>query len=175
MAVRRCATQGCPGILPAGTGTHCPRCGGTRFVRERRLVRRLLFAGVLALGIVFVVLVLGRHEGMPATGSSSGRRALVEAHEVASRMSATNTRDEAYADIVRRALAQQDYEYACEVGGEMSTSSIKDKCLLDVVEEALKAHQKAWATRAAEEMNNVGDRDAAFKRILNATTEGGGK
>src|SRR5258706_15870636 len=115
MGVRRCATQGCSGTLPAGTGTHCPRCGGTRFVREGKLGRRVVFITLLALAIAFVVISFQRHGEMPATGTPSGRRALEERHEAAARMSNNSLRDEAYADLVRGALAQQDFEYACQI------------------------------------------------------------
>jgi hypothetical protein len=98
----------------------------------------------------------------------AGRQALVDAHEVAAQITAPNARDEAYGDIVRRALGQRDYEYACEVGSEMTIPSNKDKCLVEVVEEALRGGQPDWATRAAGQMVSMGYRDAAFRRIMNA-------
>src|SRR5258706_13612448 len=97
MGVRRCATQGCSGTLPAGTGTHCPRCGGTRLVRERGVGRRGVVITLLGLASAFVVRSFQKHAEMPATGPPSGRRALEERHEARARMSNNSLSDEAYA------------------------------------------------------------------------------
>jgi hypothetical protein len=166
-SIRRCATRGCTGSLPAGKGKHCPRCGGTNFQRPglgRRRAWLLLMAG---LGIAAIAIVIAKRTAVPIPPE---RRALIEAHDLASRMTMANARDDAYEQIVHGALAHHDFEYACQVSGEMVMSSSKDKCLLAVVEEALKTHQQTWAIRAADEMVMTSSRDDAYKKIMDAAT-----
>jgi hypothetical protein len=129
-----------------------------------------LFLLPVPLAIGVIILIFSVRVGSPSTASPVGRPALVQAHELAARMTAANTRDEAYADILQRALAQHDYEYACQLGGEMTMASNRDKYLLVVVEEALKGQEAQWATRAADQMINAADRDAALKKIMQATS-----
>jgi hypothetical protein len=169
MSDRRCATEGCLGTLPAGVGTHCPRCGGTVFLTEPKR-RRWILPLVALLALAVVLLIFSARQQMQPTASPAGRPALVQAHELAARMTAANARDEAYADIMQRALAQHDYEYACQLGGEMTMASNRDRYLLVIVEEALKGQEPKWATQAAEQMVNALDRDAALKKIMQATS-----
>ncbi len=166
MSTRYCATDRCSGMLRAGIGSHCPRCGGTAFLPPRRRARWavLILLAVLAAGAAFI-LTSSRKTARVATPE---RRTLVEAHDVAVQMTIPSARDDAYAVIVHRALAQHDFEYACQLGGEMSIPSNKDECLLAVVQEALKLNQRDWATRAAGEMVNPSNRDDAFRKILDA-------
>jgi hypothetical protein len=166
MSVRRCATAGCLGTLPWGVGKHCPRCGGTVFIHRRRRGRRaLLIVLVVLVGIVPTRLF--RTVRLRSTVSKE-RRALVEAHDVAARMTGINARDDAFAQILHRALAQHDFEYACEIGDEMTQLSAKDKCLLETVGEALKAHEPAWANHAADEIVEISIRDEAFRKIMDS-------
>jgi len=168
-SVRRCATVGCLGTLPARTGKHCPRCGGTVFLPRRRRGWRVLLVPLAVLGIIFGAKLLRTNTGLPSTATPD-RQALVEAHDVAAQMTAFNARDTAYAEILHRALAQHDFEYACQLGDEMTQMSTKDKCLLETVEEALKAHQPEWAKRAAGEIVEFSIRDDAFKKIMDSAS-----
>jgi hypothetical protein len=171
--VRHCATKGCPGTLPAGKGVHCPRCGGTQFLpaaalRPPRRGRRVLLIvpAILVLVAAPIIIFKSRH-GLPSTGTLE-RPALEQAHDVAERMTMLDARDTAYAQILHRALAQHDFEYACEIGNEITQLDVKDKCLLETVEESLQAHQPAWANRAADQIVEIQERDEAFKKIMDA-------
>jgi hypothetical protein len=118
---------------------------------------------VLAVAVAVSLMYVKSHRALNLTPE---RQRLIQAYDVASRMTLPTARDEAYADVVGRALREHDFEYACEVSGDMTMPTPKDKCLRDIVEEALSAHQNAWASRAAEEMVMPTARDAALKRIM---------
>ena len=166
MAERHCATAGCTGTLPQGKGQHCPRCGGTKFTGDGP--KRRTGLGVVFLAILVAAgaaLFFGRHTAFPPK-SSPERRELEQAYELASKMTQPTSRDEAYSDVVHRAMEKGDYEFACKVGGEMMMAAARDKCLREIVDEALTNDHVDWAKRAAEEMTMPADRDAALKRIM---------
>jgi hypothetical protein len=166
MSVRRCATEGCLGTLPRGIGKHCPRCGGTAFIRPRPRGRRVLLITLVVLAGIAGTRFF-RSVRLRSTVSNE-RRALIQAHDLAARMTGINAQDDAYAQILHRALAQHDFEYACEIGDEMTQLSAKDKCLLETVDEALKAHEPAWANHAADEIVEISIRDEAFRKIMDS-------
>lgn len=173
MSVRHCGTKGCPGTLPEGKGVHCPRCGGTQFLPAAALrpPRRGRWALLIVPALMVVVaapIIIFKSKHRVASTATPERPALVQAHDVAERMTMLDARDTAYAQILHRALAQHDFEYACEVGNDITQLGIKDKCLLETVDESLKAHQPAWANRAADEIVEIQERDEAFKKIMDA-------
>ena len=167
MSERRCATAGCPGTLPAGIGTHCPRCGGTEFLGRKRNARKRAVVLILVAFAVVVSLITAR-QSRRAPRSSAHSQALIEAHDVAGNMTSATARDDAFADIVKRALAKHDYEYACQVANEMTMSNARDKSLKEILEDTLKSHETHWAKVAAESMIQTQDRDAALRRIMDA-------
>jgi len=165
MRVRRCATEGCRGTLPIGIGKHCPRCGGTAFIPQKRRGGRVVLIILASFAVAAIVRFFRSHAGLPST-ETSDRSSLVEAHDLAANMTGIDARDEAYAEILHHALAQRDFDYACQVGDEMTEMNKKDKCLLETVEAALQAHQPGWAHRAADEIMEMSMRDEAFRKIM---------
>lgn len=186
MSIRRCANPTCTGVLPDDKGKHCPRCGGTEFKESTgssgsafRLLgyllrRRLLIvlALLIVAGVVLIYLIRTEPQLLPAPlvegPVTPERRQLMDLYEIASKMGMLDARDKAYADIVRRALAQNDFEYACKVGESIGMYTHKDKALGEIVDAAIDAHMDQWADRAAELMASVSNRDAALGKIMEA-------
>ena len=162
MAQRRCTTPGCTGTLPPGTGKHCPRCGGTKFLRRR------------GRGVVIVMLVIAglgiagrqwREHSLPATATPD-RHDLAQMYEVASKMTVVTARDDAYAGIARRAIGDRDFEYAYEVANDIAVATEKDAVLMEIVDQSLNAGQPGWADRSAKAMMITPNRDTALRHIL---------
>jgi hypothetical protein len=170
MSLRHCATEGCPGTLPPRKGKHCPRCGGTEFLKPRRARRWVLVISaslvVLAALAITIGLVSSRDSATAKFPTTPQRQALMDARDLAAKMTVPIARDEAFAEVIHRALAEHDFEYACQLGNEMSIPTLKDKSLLEIVDEALKGHQTLWANRAADLMVVATNRDAAFRKIM---------
>ena len=169
MSDRRCATEGCLGTVPAGIGKHCPRCGGTAFIPTKRSRRWIWASAVLVLALGGGLLTISGNSRTASTTSHGARSDLIQARALAARMYNPSARDEAYADVIKRAIAQHEFEFACSIGGELTLADNRDKSLQLIVEEALKSQQPKWATHATEYMVTPGKRDAALKRIMEAT------
>lgn len=167
MSVRHCAREGCGGTLPAGKGTYCPRCGGTVFLRGQRRGRWVLW-GLSLLLIGAIAITALKHSSRRSAALTPQRQALMEARDLASRMTVPIARDDAYADIIHRALSEHDFESACQLAEAMSIPTLKDKSLLEIVDQALKEREPTWATRAAEQMTVPASRDDALKKIKDA-------
>src|SRR5262249_11566441 len=135
----------------------------------RRIVMTLL-AVAIVLGSVFALYSVRQKAAVRSTATPQ-RQSLMDARDLAAKMTLFSAWDEAYADIVHRALPHGDFESACQVGCEMTVGSSKDQALLETVQAALQARQPMWATRAADKMTMTSDRDAAIKKILAATSD----
>ncbi len=121
MAIRRCATNGCLGTLPAGAGKHCPRCGGKKFLQPHRHTRRVV---VLLLALIVVTIGVLRLT-VWATPVTPERKALIEQRKLADKLGSID-RDKAYSHIIGKAIAQQDFDYA-RVGRRLSKLGIHRK------------------------------------------------